>query len=384
MTIGPTGSGKTTRTIIPAVLRYPGPLVVVDPKGEIEALTRAYRESLGHPVWSIRPDTDRSDRINPLETVDRSNLIAEAGRLAHLVSAVGLQPGLKDPFWDQSAIAVLAGYLAHAVLDRNGDPAAIPEAAGLGDFPAPGTLPLAARIGRWSMVPRARAAMFAILGDTGGSWDESRMTESIRGIYAHHVRWLHDPAAARVLGPTTINLERIRAGLPYTLYVAAPTAHMEVQRPLLRTIIGSLLGLLQQQVARPELNTLLLVDETHLLGEFEPLRTAVTTLRSYGVQVWTCWQHVAQIQHTWPDWANLVGNARILFQCGTPHPYDLPGHLAAPLPPAGGYPVSVSVQGCAPLTLEATPYFADPDLVERAFFHGIVPELGDGAGRGTS
>ena len=361
MTIGPTGSGKTTRTVIPAVLRYPGPLIVVDPKGEIEAATRPHRERLGHPVWSIRPDSDRSDRINPLETVDRGNLVAESGRLAGLLSAEGIVPGHKDPFWDQSALAVLSGYLAHAIADRDGDPAAIPGAASLGDYPLPQTVPAMVRIARWSAAARARAAMYAIFGDSS-DMVESRTTESIRAVYAHHVRWLHDPAVVRVLGPNTIDLQRVRSGLPYTLYVAAPTAHAEVQRPLLRTIIGSLLGLLQQQTARPELNTLLLVDEAHLLGEFEPLRTAITTLRSYGVQVWTCWQHVAQIEHTWPDWPTIVGNARILFQCGVPHPHDLPGHPACPLPPTTAHPISVSIQGKAPSTLQAKPYYADPAL----------------------
>ena len=361
MTIGPTGAGKTTCTIIPTVLRYPGPLIVLDPKGEIEAATRPHRERLGHPVWSIRPDSEESDRINPLETADRRNLVAESDRLAGLLSAHGLVPGHKDPFWDQSALAVLSGYLAHAVADRDGDPAAIPGAASLGDYPVAQAMPPMVRIARWSTSARARAGMYAILGDYT-DYSESRTTESIRGVYAHHVRWLHDPAVRRVLGASTIDLGRIRRGLPYTLYVAAPTAHAEVQRPLLRTVIGSLLGLLQQQTARPALNTLLLVDEAHLLGEFEPLRTAVTTLRSYGVQVWTCWQHVAQIQHTWPDWATIVGNARILFQCGVPHPHDLPGHPACPPPPPGAHPISVSVQGKPPATLQAKPYYADPAL----------------------
>ena len=387
MTVGPTGSGKTTQTIIPTVLRYPGPLIVVDPKGEIEAVTRPRRERLGHPVWSIRPDTARSERINPLETVDRANLIAECGRLAHLLSAVGIVPGQKDPFWDQSALVVLAGYLAHAVADRGGDPAALAAAATPADRPAPQTLPLMLRIARWSTAARARAAMYGIVGDSN-DWAESRMVESVRAVYANHVRWLHDLAVDRVLGPTTIDFERVRAGLPYTLYVAAPTGHAEVQRPLLRTIIGSLLGLLQQQAARPALNTLMLVDETHLLGEFEPLRTAVTTLRGYGVQVWTCWQHVAQIEHTWPDWPTLVGNAGILFQCGIPHPHDLPGHPACPPPPRDAvHPLSVSVQGRPPATLRALPYYADPEFAGRAGpapAHGPAPDRAgpaDGPGR---
>ena len=71
---------------------------MLDPKGETDAVTRAYREHLGHPVWSIGPDTPGSNRINPLETVACSNLVAECGRLANLASAMGTVPGHRDPF----------------------------------------------------------------------------------------------------------------------------------------------------------------------------------------------------------------------------------------------------------------------------------------------
>ena len=35
MTFGRTGTGKTTRCVIPTLLTYEGPIIVNDPKGEI-------------------------------------------------------------------------------------------------------------------------------------------------------------------------------------------------------------------------------------------------------------------------------------------------------------------------------------------------------------
>lgn len=48
MTIAPTGAGKGVNCIIPTLLRYPGPVTVIDPKGENYAVTAEYRRQLGH------------------------------------------------------------------------------------------------------------------------------------------------------------------------------------------------------------------------------------------------------------------------------------------------------------------------------------------------
>ena len=49
--IGPNGSGKGTRLLIPALLQMAGrSIVVIDPKGELAAVTSAWRRSLGEVV----------------------------------------------------------------------------------------------------------------------------------------------------------------------------------------------------------------------------------------------------------------------------------------------------------------------------------------------
>src|SRR5262245_12087328 len=55
MTIAPTGAGKGTGCIVPALLRYPGPVIVVDPKGENAAITARRRRDLGQQVVVIDP-----------------------------------------------------------------------------------------------------------------------------------------------------------------------------------------------------------------------------------------------------------------------------------------------------------------------------------------
>ncbi|MGB1288308.1 MAG: type IV secretory system conjugative DNA transfer family protein, partial [Aggregatilineales bacterium] len=50
VTIAPTGAGKGRCAIIPNLLRYRGPVVVVDPKGENYAVTARTRREMGQKV----------------------------------------------------------------------------------------------------------------------------------------------------------------------------------------------------------------------------------------------------------------------------------------------------------------------------------------------
>src|SRR6059058_3203032 len=60
MTIAPTGAGKGTGCIIPALLRYPGPVIVIDPKGENAAITARRHSRLWGRSRSPAPDNARA------------------------------------------------------------------------------------------------------------------------------------------------------------------------------------------------------------------------------------------------------------------------------------------------------------------------------------
>lgn len=63
------------------------------------------------------------------------------------------------------------------------------------------------------------------------------------------------------------------------------------------------------------MNTLMILDEAAQLGELPQLRQAITLLRGYGLQTWSFWQDVSQLQLLYPkDWKTMVNNCRVL-QC---------------------------------------------------------------------
>jgi len=65
--IAPTGSGKTTRYVIPNVLECSGSVVVTDPSGEIFEKTSRHMKQCGFRVQVLRPgDLGSGLRFNPL------------------------------------------------------------------------------------------------------------------------------------------------------------------------------------------------------------------------------------------------------------------------------------------------------------------------------
>src|SRR5205814_4611648 len=72
MTVAPTGAGKGVGLIIPALLTYPGSVIVTDIKGENYQVTARYRRALGQQVVVLDPfglvaARDKADRLNPFD-----------------------------------------------------------------------------------------------------------------------------------------------------------------------------------------------------------------------------------------------------------------------------------------------------------------------------
>lgn len=107
--VAPTGSGKTSRYVIPNVLQAEGSVVVTDPAGEIFLRTSGHLSERGFRVQVLSPaDLDRSLRFNPLAYWSTPQ---ELRQLATILGHHGLG-GHSDPFWTISAVNVLSLLLS--------------------------------------------------------------------------------------------------------------------------------------------------------------------------------------------------------------------------------------------------------------------------------
>lgn len=80
MTFAPTGSGKGRAVIIPNLITYSGPVIVIDPKGENYLVTARARREMGQQVICIDPFNcvGGTDTLNPLDVIHLPNADVES------------------------------------------------------------------------------------------------------------------------------------------------------------------------------------------------------------------------------------------------------------------------------------------------------------------
>src|SRR3984893_8070194 len=120
--------GKGTTSIVNNLIVWPGSVCVVDAKGENATVSAARRgrgsqhcKGLGQAVKVLDPfkaaqvDDSLRGRFNPLDALDPAaeETIDEAGRIADAI--VVMHPETNDPFWDESARAMVKGLLLHVL-----------------------------------------------------------------------------------------------------------------------------------------------------------------------------------------------------------------------------------------------------------------------------
>lgn len=102
--VAPTGSGKTTRFVIPNILQSTGSVVVTDPSGEIFQKTSGAMKARGYRIQVLQPAClDKSLRFNPLKRFRTSQ---ELRQIATILGNNGASDK-SDPFWRITAINIL-------------------------------------------------------------------------------------------------------------------------------------------------------------------------------------------------------------------------------------------------------------------------------------
>ena len=119
--------GKGTSSVVNNLCLWPGSIVVVDPKGENATITVPRRgkgspQCLGlrqkvhvlDPFKAAQIDDSYRSRFNPLDTLsaDNEEAIDEAGRIADAIVVIH---ETNDPFWDESARAMVKGLILHVL-----------------------------------------------------------------------------------------------------------------------------------------------------------------------------------------------------------------------------------------------------------------------------
>ncbi len=320
MTVAPTGAGKGVGAIIPALLTYPGSIIITDIKGENFQVTARYRRELGQQVVVLDPfglvtQKDRSDRLNPFDlfSVAGSDLESDAEMLAAQL-AVGHEFST-DRYWEDTGRGLVSGLIADVAtsspLPRR-NLCTLREMLYNDDLDY--TLAVALDTRKQKMSSLARDEFIAYLAAPS---DKTR--PCIRTTATTFVKCLGSSSVARTLENSTFSLNDLLHNKPMTIYLVLPPEKLHSHRSLLRLWIVTLMTVVMRRTRLPKQRTLFLLDEAAQLGSLDLLPQAVSLLRGYGMQLWTFWQDLSQMIKLYPNnWESLVNNAAVLQVFGVP------------------------------------------------------------------
>ena len=319
ITIAPTGAGKGRGALIPNLLTYEGPAIVIDPKGEACHITARRRREMGQTVHVIDPFkviSEHTDSLNPMDAFDIPCVDVSALALDIAKQLSGGGKIAKDPFWDIRGHDLSAGVIAAIAATRE-----------------PGERNL---IQVRRMLKRDDSSYnLAMLLEAHGSKLPAFAYEEISnflqttdvtksGIHATACSYfsvIASEAAQRTVKSSTIDLAAVRRGDPMTIYLVVPPTKLASHAPLFRLWTAALMSaVLSREGNLPEYRTLFAIDECAQLGDFSLLPMVYTLARSYGMRVWAFFQDLAQIQRMLPDeWPTVLTNAAALQVFGVPN-----------------------------------------------------------------
>lgn len=407
--IGPTQSHKTSGLVIPALLRWPGPVVAASVKADLLRATLAARRRLGRvlvydPAGVAGPALVAAGAEAVGWTpVHGAGTWADARRLAAaLTSTAQARAGtLSDgDFWYQQA-AKLLGPLLHAA---NLGGLGMPEVLGwLETADAAEPTDLLATAGAWAAA-QALGACFA---------RDDRQRSAVLATAELVLEAYAEPGLAtaaeadRGLDPAALTQGRD------SLFLCAPAHHQDRLRPLFAALLGEVLGAAvdrAERLGRPlDPPLLVVVDEAANVAPLADLDVLAATVAAHGIQLVTVWQDLAQLSARYgPRAGTILSNHRArLFLPGIADPGTLEhaSLLAGSTErrvrtetrdPRGGRSVAQghqherllppdAVRRLAPLRgllvvgarqpcqVRLTPWFADPELVRLAQPDPSVP-----------
>ena len=311
MTIAPTGAGKGVSCIIPTLLRFPGPTIVIDPKGENYAVTAERRRELGQEIILLDPmgiTGGDASALNPLDLIDPddSMSIDDAAALSSLLTGGIEKADPQNAFWYQRGEQLTTGLIQHIAVSRPAETRNLTELRRLLNLPAERFVELVSE----EMAPSPDPDVRSVAGMLTNPAVE--MVGSVMGMAQNSLEFLRGGLIEAATTTSSFDLEAVTRGDPLSIYMVIPPDKLESHRNLLRVWIGALMAALMRRRAPPPHRTLFILDEAAQLGSLDQLRQAITLMRGYGLQTWSFWQDLSQLTNLYPsDWETMYNNCRV-------------------------------------------------------------------------
>ena len=312
ITIAPPYSNKAGAAIVPNLLSYRGPVVVIDTTGTYYSETFEARSSLG-PVFRLDPFRmidSKTDALNPLDLIDLMGLGIESScqLVAEMVSS-------RDPFTttERNAsmlLSAIIGYLM-AVPEKNKTFSEVIRTLNSDDV----VYNLAVVLD--TIGKRLCPLSFQVIASFLGNNSDAERNRILSAANAQLMELISDDVS-KTLNESTVPLADLVEGKLLTVYLMIPGAQLRSYSLLMRLWLGTVLHCLSSRRTLPRIPTLLMLDETSQFGRMPILESVLTTRERKGFQAWTFWDDVSQIRQLHPAiWPSIVKNCGAIQLFGT-------------------------------------------------------------------
>ena len=324
ITVGPNGSGKTRRLLVPNLYRLKDwSIVVIDIKGELAALTAAYRAAQAdHKVVVIDPFSVMaknyprlvekfpylaSNGCNPIAALDpgSEDFPDDALTLAEAIIRVEGQ----EPHWSQSAQDLIAALIMFVRLTKPG--LGFAEVRSLLGQPAPEFRQtvrdmMIAGIDKDCEELTIKAGRFSEI--TG----ENKELNSVISTALTQTRWLDSRPIKADLARGAFDFGNLKQR-PTTVYLILPPRYLATHSTWLRLMVTSVLLPLLRSVENAKAPVIFMLDEFAQLGPMPVIENNMALMRGYGLKLWPVFQDLSQAQALYKSrWESFVGNAGVV------------------------------------------------------------------------
>jgi type IV secretion system protein VirD4 len=323
ITLGPPGSGKGMTLLVPNLARLNRSILVIDPKGELAAITGKHRRKFG-PVIVLNPfgvllesspfKFLKSEGFNPISALNPASdlFVDDAASIAEGLIRIDEH----QPYFGEGARALIAASLMHlrrtvganASFDMMRKMICAPTQYGtdkrgktdivggflkdVEDMARCGFVPIENKVGRF-------------LSSTEG------LTECISTAISQ-TDFLDSPPISRDLVGGHVDFAAMKRKT-VTVYVILPARELDKHANWLRLVVTTALNALTSSPPTERPPVLFMLDEFAQLGYIRAIENAMGMVRGYGVQIWPILQDATQLQAIYRDrWETFLGTAGMI------------------------------------------------------------------------
>jgi len=329
LVFGPNGSGKGTRLLIPNLLQLEDrSIFVIDPKGELAAVTAKHRQSLGEVViinpFGVLVDQPgcahlESRGFNPLTALDplAPSFNSDTALLAEALIKTESQ---KDPHWDDSARALVASLIMYVCAEGlvENKP---PTLDRVRELLCSASKEPSKRHPKGVGIPQMAHDMMesglrGLRNKAGQFTDWTEEIQSIASSAKRQTEFLDDDEMADDLNKSSIDFGEMKKR-PITVYLILPPQMLMRHARWLRLLLTSALNACMRPRQKDEPRLLFMLDEFAALGHLQIIETVWALVRGYGIQIMPILQDLNQLKGIYNDrWETFIGMAGTVFSFG--------------------------------------------------------------------